>query len=314
MPAVSDPAPNLAAMNTLPPALRRLESDSIEILREAFVGARKPVLLYSAGKDSSVLLHLACKAFHPAPPPFPLLHIDTGWKFRELLAHRDRAAAAAGMELLVFTNHEGMAAGVSPLTHGSAFYTDVMKTQALRQALQAHQFDTVIGGARRDEEHARAKERIFSVRGPGQRWDPKTQRAEFWDLYNTHLRADDSMRVFPLSNWTELAVWRYIAIENIAVVPLYFARVRPVLERDDALLVLDDGRLQAADGETVRMRCVRFRTLGCYPLTGAVESGAGTAWAVLAETAQSSWSERQGRLIDRDTAGSMEMKKQQGYF
>ena len=314
MPAESDFVQNSAAMNTLPPALRQLESESIEILREAFVGARKPVLLYSAGKDSSVLLHLARKAFFPAPPPFPLLHIDTGWKFREMLAHRDRAAAAAGMELLVFTSHEGLAAGVSPLTHGSAFYTDVMKTQALRQALQANQFDTVIGGARRDEEHARAKERIFSVRGPGQRWDPKRQRPEFWNLYNTHVRASDSMRVFALSNWTELAVWRYIAIENIAVVPLYFAKVRPVLERDGVLLVLDDERLQAGEGEMVQMRCVRFRTLGCYPLTGAVESGAGTAWEVLAENAQSLWSERQGRLIDLDAAGSMEMKKQQGYF
>ena len=301
-------------MSGLPPMLRQLEAESIEILREAFVGAQRPVLLYSAGKDSSVLLHLARKAFHPAIPPFPLLHIDTTWKFREMLAHRDRAAAEAGMELIVFTNREGLAAGVSPLTHGSATYTDVMKTQALRRALQAHRFDTVIGGARRDEERSRAKERIFSVRGPGQRWDPKAQRPEFWSLYNTRLRCGDSMRVFPLSNWTELAVWRYIAIENIPVVPLYFARPRHVLQRDGVWLVQDDGRLQPAEHETLQMRSVRFRTLGCFPLTGAIESSAATAWEVLAETAQSQWSERQGRLIDLDAAGSMEMKKQQGYF
>lgn len=301
-------------MHTLPPALRQLESESIEIVREAFVGARKPVLLYSAGKDSSVLLHLARKAFHPAPPPFPLLHIDTTWKFHEMLAHRDRAAAQAGMELIVHTNQEGLAAGVSPLTHGSAHYTDVMKTQALRQALQAHRFDMVIGGARRDEERSRAKERIFSVRGPGQRWDPKAQRPEFWNLYNTHVRSGESMRVFALSNWTELAVWRYIAIENIPVVPLYFASMRPVLQRDGVWLVQDDARLQPGAGESIQWRMVRFRTLGCFPLTGALESDADTPGKVLAETAQSQWSERQGRLIDLDAAGSMEMKKRQGYF
>jgi len=301
-------------MPTLPPALRQLEAESIEILREAFVGARRPVLLYSAGKDSSVLLHLARKAFHPASPPFPLLHIDTTWKFREMLAHRDRAAADAGMELIVFTNREALAAGVSPLTHDSANYTDAMKTQALRQALEEYRFDTVIGGARRDEERSRAKERIFSVRGPGQRWDPKTQRPEFWNLYNTQLRSGDSMRVFPLSNWTELAVWRYIVIDNIPVVPLYFARPRPVLQRGGVWLVQDDGRLQPREGESLQMRSVRFRTLGCYPLTGAIESSACTPLEVLAETAQSQWSERQGRLIDLEAAGSMEMKKQQGYF
>ena len=295
-------------------ALHALESESIEILREAVAGARKPVMMYSTGKDSSVMLHLARKAFYPAPPPFPLLHVDTTWKFREMVAHRDRVVAEAGMELIVHTNREGLAAGVNPFSHGSSYYTDVMKTQALRQALDLHQFDVVLGGARRDEEKSRAKERIFSFRAPGHRWDPKAQRPELWNLYNTHIHDDESIRVFPISNWTELDVWQYIAQEDIAIVPLYFAKLRPVVQRAGTWIMQDDERLPLEPGETPQMRQVRFRTLGCYPLSGAIESTAATLEQIIAETFAASTPERQGRLIDSDQPGSMEKKKQEGYF
>ena len=295
-------------------ALHALESESIEILREAVAGARKPVMMYSTGKDSSVMLHLARKAFYPAPPPFPLLHVDTTWKFREMVAHRDRVVAEAGMELIVHTNREGLAAGVNPFSHGSSYYTDVMKTQALRQALDLHQFDVVLGGARRDEEKSRAKERIFSFRAPGHRWDPKAQRPELWNLCNTHIHDDESIRVFPISNWTELDVWQYIAQEDIAIVPLYFAKLRPVVQRAGTWIMQDDERLPLEPGETPQMRQVRFRTLGCYPLSGAIESTAATLEQIIAETFAASTSERQGRLIDSDQPGSMEKKKQEGYF
>ena len=295
-------------------ALHALESESIEILREAVAGARKPVMMYSTGKDSSVMLHLARKAFYPAPPPFPLLHVDTTWKFREMVAHRDRVVAEAGMELIVHTNREGLAAGVNPFSHGSSYYTDVMKTQALRQALDLHQFDVVLGGARRDEEKSRAKERIFSFRAPGHRWDPKAQRPELWNLYNTHIHDDESIRVFPISNWTELDVLQYIAQEDIAIVPLYFAKLRPVVQRAGTWIMQDDERLPLEPGETPQMRQVRFRTLGCYPLSGAIESTAATLEQIIAETFAASTSERQGRLIDSDQPGSMEKKKQEGYF
>jgi sulfate adenylyltransferase subunit 2 len=301
-------------MTFRPANLHPLESESIDILREAVATARRPVMMYSIGKDSSVMLHLARKAFYPAPPPFPLLHIDTTWKFREMIAHRDRTAAEAGMQLIVHTNHEGLQAGVNPFTHGSGYYTDVMKTQALRQALDAHGFDVVMGGARRDEEKSRAKERVFSFRAPGHRWDPKAQRPELWSLYNTHVRSGETIRVFPISNWTELDVWQYIAQENIPIVPLYFARPRPVVERAGTLIMRDDDRMPLAAGEVPQKRQVRFRTLGCYPLSGAVESSADTLEAIIAETVQARSSERQGRLIDSDQPGSMEKKKQEGYF
>jgi len=294
--------------------LRHLESESVEILREAVAGAQRPVMLYSIGKDSSVMLHLARKAFHPAPPPFPLLHVDTTWKFREMYAHRERVAAETGMTLLTHTNRAGLEAGVTPFTHGSSYYTDVMKTEALKQALDQHGFDVVFGGARRDEEKSRAKERVFSVRLAGHRWDPRQQRPELWNLYNTRLRPGESLRVFPLSNWTEEDVWRYIQLEGIAIVPLYFARERPVVDRGGTWILVDDGRLPLAPGEVPQVRRVRFRTLGCYPLTGAVESAAATLEEIIAETAAASVSERQGRLIDSDQPGSMEKKKQEGYF
>ncbi len=294
--------------------LRHLESESVEILREAVAGAQRPVMLYSIGKDSSVMLHLARKAFHPAPPPFPLLHVDTTWKFREMYAHRERAAAEAGMTLLTHTNRAGLEAGVTPFTHGSSYYTDVMKTEALKQALDLHGFDVVFGGARRDEEKSRAKERVFSVRLAGHRWDPRQQRPELWNLYNTRLRPGESVRVFPLSNWTEEDVWRYIQQERIAIVPLYFARERPVVDRGGTWILVDDGRLPLAPGEVPQVKRVRFRTLGCYPLTGAVESAAATLEEIISETAAASVSERQGRLIDSDQPGSMEKKKQEGYF
>ena len=294
--------------------LHALESESIEILREAVSGSRKPVMMYSTGKDSSVMLHLARKAFYPAPPPFPLLHVDTTWKFREMVAHRDRVVAEAGMELIVHTNREGLAAGVSPFSHGSSYYTDVMKTQALRQTLDAHGFDVVLGGARRDEEKSRAKERIFSFRSEGHRWDPKAQRPELWNLYNTHIHPGQSIRVFPISNWTELDVWQYVAQENIAIVPLYFAKLRPVVQRAGTWIMQDDERLPLEPGETPQMRLVRFRTLGCYPLSGAIESSATTLEQIIAETFAAHTSERQGRLIDSDQPGSMEKKKQEGYF
>ena len=294
--------------------LKALESESIEILREAVAGARRPVMMYSTGKDSSVMLHLARKAFYPAPPPFPLLHVDTTWKFREMVAHRDRVVAEAGMELIVHTNQEGLAAGVNPFSHGSSYYTDVMKTQALKQALDAHGFDVVLGGARRDEEKSRAKERIFSFRGEGHRWDPQAQRPELWNLYNTHIHAGQSLRVFPISNWTDLDVWQYIAQERIAIVPLYFAKLRPVLARAGTWIMQDDERLPLGPGEMPQMRLVRFRTLGCYPLSGAIESSASTLEDIIAETFAAHTSERQGRLIDSDQPGSMEKKKQEGYF
>jgi sulfate adenylyltransferase subunit 2 len=296
--------------------MNALEAESIEIIREAVAGAKKPVMLYSVGKDSSVMLHLARKAFYPAKPPFPLLHVDTTWKFREMYAHRARMVAESGMELLTHTNAEGLAQGVNPFDHGSNYYTDVMKTQALRQALDRHGFDIVFGGARRDEEKSRAKERIFSFRSAGHRWDPKAQRPELWSLYNTRMRSGESIRVFPLSNWTELDIWQYIRSEGLPIVPLYFAKVRPVVRRGGTLLMVDDERLRArlTPGEVVEERLVRFRTLGCYPLTGAVESSATTLDAIVAETLNARSSERQGRLIDHDDAGSMEKKKQEGYF
>ena len=301
-------------MPSATPDLHHLESESIEILREAVAGACKPVMLYSIGKDSSVMLHLARKAFYPASPPFALLHVDTTWKFRDMYAHREHAAADAGMALIVHTNQEGLAAGVNPFTHGSSHYTDVMKTQALKQALDAHQFDVVFGGARRDEEKSRAKERVFSFRAAGHRWDPKAQRPELWNLYNTHIRAQESIRVFPLSNWTELDVWQYIQQECLPVVPLYFAKLRPVVQRAGAWIMQDDARMPLTPGEVPQMRSVRFRTLGCYPLSGAVDSTATTLDAVIAETLQARSSERQGRLIDSDQAASMEKKKREGYF
>jgi len=294
--------------------LQRLESESIHILREVAAECARPVLLYSIGKDSAALLHLARKAFHPAPPPFPLLHVDTTWKFRAMYALRDRMAAESGMELIVYKNPEAVERGVNPFDHGSAVHTDLWKTQGLKQALDLHGFDAAIGGARRDEEASRAKERVFSFRGPGHRWDPRRQRPELWSLYNPRVSPGETMRVFPLSNWTELDVWDYIAAENIPVVDLYFAAPRPVVERQGALIVVDDERMRLNPGETAQVRTVRFRTLGCYPLSGAIESEATTLDAVIAEMRASRSSERQGRLIDRDQAGSMERKKQEGYF
>jgi sulfate adenylyltransferase subunit 2 len=291
-----------------------LEAESIEILREACAGAARPVMLYSIGKDSSVMLHLARKAFYPAPPPFPLLHVDTTWKFREMYAHRDRVAREAGVSLLVHRNEAGLAAGINPFTHGSSYYTDVMKTEALKDALDAHGFDVIFGGARRDEEKSRAKERICSFRSPGHIWEPKAQRPELWALYNMHVRAGETMRVFPLSNWTELDIWEYIERERIAIVPLYFAAPRPVVTRGAALIMVDDERLPLEPGEQPELRTVRFRTLGCYPLSGAIDSQATTIAGIVAETAAAQMSERQGRLIDSDQPGSMEKKKREGYF
>ena len=295
-------------------ALHQLESESIEIIREAQWGARKTVLMYSMGKDSTVLLHLARKAFYPAVPPFALLHIDTTWKFREMIAHRERTVAEVGMPLIVHTNQAGLAAGINPFDHGSSHYTDVMKTQALVQALDAHGFDVVLGGARRDEEKSRAKERVFSFRTAGHRWEPKAQRPELWNLYNSHTRPFESLRVFPISNWTELDVWQYILQEGLAIVPLYFAKMRPVVQRAGTWIMQDDARLPLLAGEVPEMRMVRFRTLGCYPLSGAVESSAACVQDIIAETFAARSSERQGRLIDSDQPGSMEKKKQEGYF
>ena len=292
----------------------RLESESIEIIREAVATARNPVMMYSIGKDSSVMLHLARKAFYPAAPPFPLLHVDTGWKFRAMYVHRDRMAAESGMRLIVHTNPEGQAAGVNPFTHGSNYHTDVMKTQALKQALDAHGFDAVFGGARRDEEKSRAKERVFSFRAPGHRWDPKAQRPELWSLYNTHIHEGETIRVFPISNWTELDIWQYIHAERIPIVPLYLAAERPVVRRNGQWIMVDDDRFDFKPGEAAESRRVRFRTLGCYPLTAAIESDADSLEAVIAETFNARSSEREGRLIDSDQPGSMEKKKQEGYF
>jgi len=294
--------------------LRQLESESIYIFREVAAEFRKPVMLFSAGKDSAVLLHLALKAFYPEKPPFPLLHIDTTWKFREMIAFRDQRARECGIDLLVYTNPEGIERGMNPFDHGSSLYTRVMKTDALKQALDAHGFDVAIGGARRDEEKSRAKERVFSLRSQAHRWDPKSQRPEFWHLFNTRLQAGETMRVFPLSNWTESDVWLYIQAENIPVVPLYFAAERPVIKRDGVLFVVDDDRYPLVPGEVPVPRRVRFRTLGCYPLTAAVESNAETLEQVIQETMAVDSSERHGRLIDHDPASSFERMKQDGYF
>jgi sulfate adenylyltransferase subunit 2 len=294
--------------------LQNLEAESIHIMREVAAEFRKPAMLYSIGKDSSVLLHLAMKAFHPGKPPFPLLHVDTTWKFREMIAFRDQRARELGLELLVHVNQEGVAQNISPFSHGSALYTDIMKTQSLRQALDLHRFDAAIGGARRDEEKSRAKERIFSHRSAAHRWDPKNQRPELWNLYNTVLAPGESMRVFPLSNWTELDIWEYIQLERIPIVPLYFAAMRPVVERDGALIMVDDERMLLHQGEQPQWRSIRFRTLGCYPLTGATPSTAATLPAIVKEMMTSRTSERQGRIIDRDSTGSMERKKVEGYF
>ena len=291
-----------------------LEAEAIHILRETAASFERPVLMYSIGKDSTVLLHLAMKAFWPAKPPFPLLHIDTTWKFREMIAFRDAAVAKLGVDLRVHINEEGVRQGISPMTHGSKVHTDVMKTQALRQALEAGKHDAAIGGARRDEEKSRAKERIFSFRDRNHRWDPKNQRPELWNLYNTRLNEGESIRVFPLSNWTELDVWLYIHRHNLPVVPLYFAKPRPVVERDGMLIMRDDDRFVLKPGEKVVERKVRFRTLGCYPLSGAVESDADTLEKVIEEMLLARTSERQGRLIDHDQSGSMEEKKREGYF
>jgi sulfate adenylyltransferase subunit 2 len=294
--------------------LDRLEAESIEIIREVAAEFANPVLLYSIGKDSAALLHLMMKAFAPARPPIPLLHVDTTWKFKDMYALRDAIPARYGVRLLVHINQEGVAQGVGPFSHGAAVHTDIMKTQALKQALDQYGFDAAIGGARRDEEKSRAKERVFSFRNAQHRWDPKSQRPELWNLFNTRLHKGESVRVFPLSNWTELDVWLYIQREAIPVVPLYFAAERPVVEREGALIMVDDERLPLAEGEVPALRRVRFRTLGCYPLTGAVESDAETLDEVIAEMRASRRSERQGRVIDHDPSASMEKKKQEGYF
>jgi len=294
--------------------LEALEAESIYILREVMAQFAKPVMLYSIGKDSSVMLHLAMKAFWPSKPPFPVLHVDTTWKFKEMIAFRDRRAAELGFDLIVHTNEEGLRAGIGPFSHGSAIHTDVMKTIALKQGLEKYGFDAALGGARRDEEKSRAKERIFSFRSATHRWDPKNQRPELWKLYNGRINKGESIRAFPLSNWTELDVWQYIAAENIPVVPLYFAKERPVVMRDGALIMVDDDRMPLMPGERPVMKSVRFRTLGCYPLTGAIESRARTVAEIIDETGSSRTSERVSRVIDHDQASSMEKKKQEGYF
>lgn len=294
--------------------LQRLEAESIQIIREVAAEFENPVMLYSIGKDSSVMLHLARKAFAPGKPPFPLMHIDTTWKFREMIAFRNRMAAEAGMELLVYTNQEGIKAGINPFDHGSSKYTDIMKTQALKQALDKYGFDAAFGGARRDEEKSRAKERVYSFRDRFHRWDPKNQRPELWDIYNGRINKGESIRVFPLSNWTELDIWQYIYKENIAIVPLYLSAPRPVVERDGMLIMIDDDRIPLAPGEVPETKSVRFRTLGCYPLTGAVESTAETLPEIIEEMLVARTSERSGRAIDHDEAGSMEKKKREGYF
>ncbi len=301
-------------INSFPAHLRRLEAESIYIMREVVAEMHNPVMLYSIGKDSSVMLHIAMKAFHPAKPPFPLLHVDTTWKFREMIAFRDDTARNLGLELIVHINEDGVRRGVSPIASGSQVHTQVMKTEALRQALDKGGYDAAFGGARRDEEKSRAKERIFSHRSAAHAWDPRNQRPELWRLFNTRIRDGESMRVFPLSNWTELDVWEYVKAENIPVVPLYFAKSRPVVERSGALIMVDDERLPLEPGERPRQLRVRFRTLGCYPLTGAIESEAETLDDIIAEMRASTTSERQGRLIDTDEAGSMERKKREGYF
>ncbi len=294
--------------------LQRLEAEAIHIIREVAATFERPVMLYSIGKDSSVMLHLARKAFYPARPPFPLLHVDTTWKFREMIEFRDRIAAELGFDLIVHINSEGVERGISPFEHGSSLHTELMKTVALRQALDKYRFDAAFGGARRDEEKSRAKERIFSFRNAAHGWDPRNQRPEMWKVYNTRIAPGESIRVFPLSNWTELDIWQYILSENIPIVPLYMAAIRPVVERDGMLIMRDDERMVLKPGETVSERRVRFRTLGCYPLTGAIESEADTLESVVAEMLVARTSERQGRAIDRDESGSMEKKKREGYF
>ena len=294
--------------------LQRLESESIHILREVVAECERPVMLYSIGKDSAVMVHLARKAFYPAPPPFPLLHVDTTWKFRDMYALRDRMAAEPGVQLLVHQNPDAQARGINPFDHGSALHTDLWKTQGLKQALDQWRFDAAFGGARRDEEKSRAKERIFSFRNSAHQWDPKNQRPELWNVYNGRKHPGESIRVFPISNWTELDVWQYIYLENIPIVPLYFAAERPVVERNGTLIMVDDERMRLAPGEVPMRKKVRFRTLGCYPLTGAVESEAATLPEIIAEMRSSRSSERQGRVIDHDGASSMELKKQEGYF
>ncbi len=294
--------------------LELLEAESIQIMREVVAETEKPVMLYSIGKDSGVMLHLARKAFYPAPPPFPLLHVDTTWKFRDMYTMRDRMAVESGMELLVHKNPDAIAKNINPFTHGSAVHTDIWKTEGLKQALDKYGFDAAFGGARRDEEKSRAKERVFSFRSAQHRWDPKNQRPELWRLYNTRKQKGESIRVFPLSNWTEMDVWQYIYLEGIPIVPLYYAAARPVVERDSAIIMVDDNRMPLKPGEKPELRMVRFRTLGCYPLTGAVESTAATLPEIIREMLESKVSERQGRVIDYDSPSSMEQKKQEGYF
>ena len=294
--------------------LRRLEAESIHIIREVAAEFRNPVMLYSIGKDSSVMLHLMMKAFHPSRPPFPLLHVDTTWKFGEMIKFRDDTAKRVGMDLIVHSNEQGLADGVTPFTHGSSTYTNIMKTDALKQALSQYKFDAAFGGARRDEEKSRAKERIFSFRTENHGWDPKNQRPELWNVYNARIRPGESIRVFPLSNWTELDIWQYILKEQIPIVPLYFAARRPVVQRDGMLIMVDDERMPLAQGETPEMRMIRFRTLGCYPLTAAMESDATTLPEIVHEMLVARTSERSGRLIDHDESGSMEKKKREGYF
>ena len=294
--------------------LRKLEAESIHIMREVAATAENPVMLYSVGKDSSVMLHLAMKAFYPSKPPFPLMHVDTTWKFSEMIRFRDQMARDLGLDLIVHINEDGVRDGVGPFTHGSAVHTDIMKTVGLKQALDKHGFDVAFGGARRDEEKSRAKERIFSFRTAQHRWDPKSQRPEIWNVYNTRINKGESIRVFPLSNWTELDIWQYIHVENIPIVPLYFSAMRPVVERDGVLIMVDDDRIPLHDGEVPEEKMVRFRTLGCYPLTGAVESEATTLPDIIQEMLLTTTSERQGRVIDFDSSASMEKKKQEGYF
>lgn len=294
--------------------LKQLEAESIHIIREVAAEFDNPVMLYSVGKDSAVMLHLALKAFFPGKPPFPLMHVDTNWKFKEMIQFRDQMAEKLGMRLIVYKNQEGLDMGISPFVHGSAIHTDVMKTQALKKALDLHGFDAAFGGARRDEEKSRAKERVYSFRDEFHRWDPKNQRPELWEIYNSQVNKGESIRVFPLSNWTELDIWQYIYLENIDIVPLYLSQPRPVVERDGTLIMVDDDRMPLAEGEEPETKMVRFRTLGCYPLTGAVESEAVTLPDIIQEMLLTTTSERQGRVIDHDQAGSMEQKKREGYF
>ena len=294
--------------------LKQLEAESIHIIREVAAEFERPVMLYSIGKDSAVMLHLAMKAFYPGKPPFPLMHVDTTWKFREMIEFRDKLINDLGLELLVYSNQDGIDQGIGPFSHGSKKHTDVMKTDALKQALDLHQFDATFGGARRDEEKSRAKERVYSFRDKNHRWDPKNQRPELWNTYNGKIDKGESIRVFPLSNWTELDIWQYIHLENIPIVPLYFAKVRPVVKKEGTLIMVDDDRMPIGPDEKIEMKMVRFRTLGCYPLTGAVESTATTLPEIIQEMLLTTTSERQGRLIDSDQAGSMEQKKREGYF